>query len=211
MFSNRATSKQISGGAAHVKRAATAIRAVVKGHEAFMQTQADVEQYKADFDEAEAATLRAAAKILERLHDRRSKQAKAAAAEERAFEARKKIAWVEAAKIFDGWKLDVSGWLPFLLDNRGLHWILEDVRDGTIAGDWGRDCDSARRCFLTQIAWEAASGKGSVVDLMTARREKLASMAARECHQGLDTLVQQITTSLVALQLTRANSKAAQK
>lgn len=210
MFTNRATSKQISGGAAHVKRAATAIRAVVKGHETFMQTQADMEQYKADFDEAEAATLRAAAKILERLHDRRSKQARAAAAEERAFEARKKVAWVEAAKIFDSWKLDVSGYLPIVIYDRGLTWIRRDMREGIIAIGWHRDCDSSRDYFLTQIAWEAASGKGCVADLMAARRAQLAASAAREC-QDLGALVQQITTSLVALQLTRANVKGVQK
>ncbi|MDP2195395.1 MAG: hypothetical protein Q8J72_05350 [Rhodocyclaceae bacterium] len=210
MFSNRATSKQISGGAAHVKRAATAIRAVVKGHEAFMQTQADIEQYKADFDEAEAATLHAAAKILERLHDRRSKQAKAAAAEERAFEARKKAARIEAARIFDSWQLDVAGWLPLVIYNLGPACILRDVREGIVAIGWHQDCGAARDCFLNQVSWEVASGKGSVAYLMTARREKLAAMAAREC-QDLSDLVQQITTALVALQLTRANAKAVQK
>lgn len=210
MFANSASSKGISNGAATVKRAATAIRAVVKGHEAFMQTQADVEQYRADLGESEAATLREAAMILEKLHDRRSRQAKAAAAEERAFEARKKAARIEAARIFDSWKLDVAGWLPIVADTRGLTWIRRDVREGVIALGWHRDCDYTRDCFLNQIAWEAASGKGGGAELAQARREKLAASAAREC-QDVDALVQQITTALVALQLTRASAKGVQK
>lgn len=210
MFTNSASSKGITSGAATVKRAATAIRAVLSGQEAFMRTFADEKQHRANLSETEVDALRAAVQILEKLHDKRSEAAKTAAEEERAFKAREAAARIEAAKIFDGWKLDVGGWLPLVADTRGLTWILRDVREGIVALGWCRDCDYARDHFLTQIAWEIASGKGGVADLMQARREKLAASAAREC-QDVDALVQQITTALVALQLTRANAKAGQK
>lgn len=210
MFTNSASSKDITSGAATVKRAATAIRAVLSGQESFMRTFRDEEQHRANLSEAEVDSLRAAVQILEKLHDKRSAAARATAAEERAFKEREKSARIAAARIFDGWRLDVAGWLPLVLDNRGLGWVIEDVRDGRIAIGWHRDCDSAREHFLTQIAWEVASGKGSVAELVQARREKLAASAAREC-QDVDALAQQITTALVALQLTRANAKAVQK
>lgn len=202
MFADKAGSKRIANGAASAKRAATTIRAVLGGNEAFMKTASDVRNFAAVLTEAETDTLRAAVAILDSLHSRRSKQAKAAAAEERAFLVREKAARLEAVKIFDSWRLDVAAWLPFVIAVRGRWWVDRDVQDGRLAGEWGYECHVARRSFLDQIAWEVASGRGKVLELMQVHREKLA--ADRECAD-IKGLAQQITTALVARQLEQAN------
>lgn len=190
-------SKRITSGRAQIKRATTAIRAAVAGREAFMRTRGDKIAFKAVFSDSEVSTLRAAAKILDKLHLRRGREAKAAAAEEKAFQEREKAARQEAEKIFDGWALDVAGWLPLVIYNQGGLFALPQLaQDGTIAGGWERSCDYTRDCFLDQVAWEAAIVKSGVVARMTARRKKLEKLAARSDYQDFDVLVQQVTAAL---------------
>jgi hypothetical protein len=121
MFADHATSKQIANYAGQVKRAASMIRAVLDGTEAFMQTFGDIKKYKADFSEAEMQTLRDAAMLLEKLRDRRATDARAKAAEEKAYEARKEHGFKQAAAIFDSWQLDTAAWLVFIFDDGWSH------------------------------------------------------------------------------------------
>lgn len=188
-------SRHITNGAAQIARAATVIRTVVQGQRSTLQVLGPAE---ADLVEAEIDTLHAAMQILKKLHEKRSQEAKTAAEEEKAFRARAATLRIEAARIFDSWRLGVAGWLPLVLWGE-YDCVQQELQYGTLATSWERYCNAARDEFVDHVGWCAAGGQDGVADLMQERREKLCALAAREC-QDFDVLVQQVTAALAVRQ-----------
>jgi hypothetical protein len=201
MFTDHAKSQQIASWAAQVKRAATAIRAVLTGRESFMQTSRDMDAYRLDLTEQEVNTLQDAARILENLHKQRRNDAAKQKAAEQAFKAREDAAYKEAAALFDSWNLDVAGWLVLIYGDNWSH--LRDAN--SLAGEWDSAKRYARDSILSTVAFNAAKGNGTVEELL--HRERVYRALARHCDQ-VEEAAARVTTALVARRLELASQPA---